>query len=135
MTRVANNQKNESSPQTLDLDFERKLLASKLVSEVHRSPNHVSVTLTGNGVLAFIKALQTFAIEEGANLQPNQNFDEGLFPDQNKDLISKKNIITGLGVSHTTLWKWEQSGYLIPVRVGKKVYYRRSDIEKLTQQK
>ena len=54
MTRVANNQKNESSPQTLDLDFERKLLASKLVSEVHRSPNHVSVTLTGNGVLAFI---------------------------------------------------------------------------------
>ena len=76
MTRVANNQKNESSPQTLDLDFERKLLASKLVSEVHRSPNHVSVTLTGNGVLAFIKALQTFAIEEGANLQPNQNFDE-----------------------------------------------------------
>jgi hypothetical protein len=99
MTRVANNQKNESSPQTLDLDFERKLLASKLVSEVHRSPNHVSVTLTGNGVLAFITALQTFAIEEGANLQLNQNFDEVLFPDQNKDLISKKNIITDLGVA------------------------------------
>lgn len=133
MTQTANNQNNVSNPQTLDLDFERKLLASRLVSEVHRSPNHVSVTLTGNGVLAFIKALQAFAMEEGANPRMDHNSDCGLFPEQNKDMVSKKNVIIGLGVSHTTLWKWEQSGYLIPVRVGKKVYYRRSDIEKLVK--
>ncbi|QVJ81948.1 MULTISPECIES: helix-turn-helix domain-containing protein [Prevotellaceae] len=133
MTQSVNNLNDVSNPQTLDLDFERKLLASKLVSEVHRSPNHVSVTLTGNGVLAFIKALQTFAIEEGTNLQMEQKNDCGLFPEQNKDMVSKKSVITGLGVSHTTLWKWEQRGFLVPVRVGKKIYYRRSDIEKLTK--
>ncbi len=58
---MVNNQLNQGIPstqQTLDMDFERQLLASKLVSEVHRSPNHVSVTLTGDGVLAFVKAMQ-----------------------------------------------------------------------------
>lgn len=133
---MVNNQLNQGSPstqQTLDMDYERQLLASNLVSEVHRSPNHVSVTLTGEGVLAFVKALQTFAIEEGLALKLDHFSRRGLFPEQNEDLLAKKDVIEGLGVSHTTLWKWEKSGYLVPIKVGKRVYYKRDDLEKLTK--
>ncbi len=133
---MVNNQLNQGIPstqQTLDMDFERQLLASKLVSEVHRSPNHVSVTLTGDGVLAFVKAMQNFAIEEGATLKLEHYSRRGLFPDQNEDMIAKKDVVEGLGVSHTTLWKWEKSGYLVPVKVGKRVYYKRDDLEKLAK--
>lgn len=127
------NQGSTSTQQTLDMDYERQLLASKLVSEVHRSPNHVSVTLTGDGVLAFVRAMQTFAIEEGATLKLDHYSKRGLFPEQNEDMIAKKDVIEGLGVSHTTLWKWEKNGYLVPVKVGKRVYYKREDLEKLTK--
>lgn len=119
-----------ANPQTLDMDFERKLLASQLVSEVHRSPNHVSVTLTGDGILAFAQAMQTFAKENESELQQSHR---ELFPEQNDGLINKKDVIAGFGISHTTLWKWEKTGYLVPVKVGKRVYYKREDLEKLTK--
>lgn len=45
--------------------------------------------------------------------------------------LSIKDVISRLDVSRTTLWRWEKSGYLTPVRVGNKVRYKASDINKL----
>ena len=36
-----------------------------------------------------------------------------------------------LSVSSTTLWLWEQKQYLIPVKIGRKIFYRAMDIQKL----
>jgi hypothetical protein len=36
-----------------------------------------------------------------------------------------------LGVSSTTLWQWDKSRYLVPVKIGRKVFYRKGDIDKL----
>ena len=33
------------------------------------------------------------------------------------------------GPNPSTLWRWEKAGYLTPVRIGVKVFYRRSDID------
>lgn len=33
------------------------------------------------------------------------------------------------GVDPSTLWRWEKKGYLRPVRIGVKVFYRRGEIE------
>lgn len=115
----------------LSIGLEEELLASQLVSEIRKSPGHYSFTMTDTGMMALVKAMHSSNLEE-ALVKPKDSSQE-LFPEQNKEMVSKKNVIVGLGVSHTTLWKWEQSGYLIPVRVGKKVYYRRSDIERLTK--
>lgn len=35
------------------------------------------------------------------------------------------------GVDRSTLWRWAKSGYLVPVKVGAKSFYRMSDLEKL----
>lgn len=37
--------------------------------------------------------------------------------------------------SESTLWRWEQAGYLVPVRLGVKVHYRRSDIDRIIKSK
>ena len=34
-----------------------------------------------------------------------------------------------IGVDKSTLWRWEKQGYLTPIRVGKKVKYKGSDIK------
>ena len=35
------------------------------------------------------------------------------------------------GVSDATLWRWERDGYLIPERFGRKIMYRKSEIQGL----
>lgn len=114
----------------MDANFEQQLLASQLVSEVHRTPGHVSFTFTDAGVLAFAKAMQLAGAEERSAMQ---NSSQSLFPESDGTMISKKDAMIGFKVSHTTLWKWQKSGYLTPVKVGKRVYYRREDIKNLTQ--
>ena len=39
------------------------------------------------------------------------------------------------GVDPSTLWRWEKRGYLRPVRIGVKVFYRRSDIDGIIKAK
>ena len=38
-----------------------------------------------------------------------------------------------LHTSKVTLWRREKSGYLLPVRIGTKVFYRQSEIDRLKQ--
>lgn len=45
-------------------------------------------------------------------------------------LIQKEEARRLLGSPDpSTLWRWEKVGYLTPVRIGVKVFYRRSDID------
>lgn len=46
-------------------------------------------------------------------------------------LISATEVQQLLNVSATTLWRWDKTGYLKSVRVGRKAYYRQSDIERI----
>lgn len=113
----------------LDTGLEIKLLASQLVSEVRKSPGHYSFTMTDRGMMEFAKAMQLAAMEERAAMV--QETSTTLFPESDSSLITKKEAMQGFNVSHTTLWKWQKTGYLTPVKVGKKVYYRREDIKNL----
>lgn len=44
------------------------------------------------------------------------------------EYIPKKEAIDLLGVCDATLWHWARSGYLVPVKLGWRVFYRRTDI-------
>ena len=132
MVQNQSKQKEEYSTPVLDAGFETKLLASQLVSEVRKSPGHFSFTLTDFGVIEFAKAIQMAALEERMESKQNK-FGDNLFPNNDDTLVTKKEAMIGFSVSHTTLWKWEKSGYLTPVKVGKRIYYRREDIKNLTK--
>ena len=47
----------------------------------------------------------------------------------NEDLISAEEVLARLKVSKSTLWRWEKQQYLTPVKLGRKKFYRPSDIE------
>lgn len=44
-------------------------------------------------------------------------------------LLTREATAKRLGVDVSTLWRWDRSGYLKPVRIGRAVHYRLSDIE------
>ena len=51
-------------------------------------------------------------------------------------LIPKEEARAVLGgPDPSTLWRWEKAGYLTPVRIGGKVFYRRSDIDAIIKSK
>ena len=125
------NQMESPNVPVFDSGLELQLLASRMVSEVRKSPGHYSFTMTDRGMMEFAKAMQLAGREEqAAKMQAASN---SLFPEKDSSLISKKEALEGFNVSHTTLWKWQQHGYLTPIKVGKRVYYRRTDIERLTK--
>ena len=44
-------------------------------------------------------------------------------------LVSRSETLAELKVSEVTLWRWEQSGYLKPHKIGSRVFYSRADID------
>ena len=48
-----------------------------------------------------------------------------------EQLLSKKEVLEKFNVCPTTLWNWSKNGYLIPVKIGRKISYRQADIERL----
>ena len=38
-----------------------------------------------------------------------------------------------LDVTKPTLWRWQKLNYLVPIKVGRKNFYKSSDIEKLRE--
>lgn len=47
--------------------------------------------------------------------------------------LSSNEVCKLLNVSKPTLWRWEKIEYLIPIRVGGKVRYKLSEVEKTIQ--
>lgn len=48
--------------------------------------------------------------------------------------ITREEAAKMLNVSLTTLWRWNQEGYLKIIKVGYKALYRKSDIEAMLRQ-
>lgn len=103
-------------------NFGDRLLASNLVSEIIKSKDHISLTFTGEGAIAFAKALREVPEQEAKAVQEAS-------PELN--LIPKREVMERLSVTHATLWNWEKKKYLVPVKIGRRVFYRCEDINKL----
>lgn len=51
--------------------------------------------------------------------------------EKNEQLLNKEEAKRLLGVCDATLWHWANKGYLMPVKIGTKVRYRASDVNKI----
>jgi len=49
--------------------------------------------------------------------------------------LTEEDVKQLLGVSHSTLWRWQKLEYLSPVKIGRKNRYKKSEIEALINQK
>lgn len=57
----------------------------------------------------------------------------GKSQESDTELLSKAEVKELLGVGERALWNWNNTGYLKSVKIGKKVYYRKSDIDNLSR--
>lgn len=45
--------------------------------------------------------------------------------------LTPPEVAKMIGVSTNTLWRWEKDNYLVPLKIGRKSRYRKSDVEAL----
>lgn len=100
-----------------------RLFAKQLVTAISRGEKHISLTLTGKSILALARELSQCILAENATTASKEKDDDVL--------LTKKEVMERLGVSSTTLWNWENDRYLLPVKIGRKIFYRLGDIIKL----
>ena len=103
---------------------ESELFAKRLVSAISKGGDHISLTLTEKGAIAFARELSERLLAE-----KSQKHECGI--DNQEELIPKSEVMKMLSVSSTTLWHWNNCKYLPQVKVGRKVFYRTEDILKL----
>ena len=48
-------------------------------------------------------------------------------------LVIAGDVMKSLKVSSATLWRWAKCGYLVPIKVGTKNYYKAEDLERITK--
>ena len=116
--------KNDSEDHDGFFDFEKdaELFSKQLIVAIAKGNKNISLTFSGKSLFAFAQELAHFILYN-ASLEENRN--------DKSELLSKKEVMDLLGVSSTTLWNWCREKYLIPVKIGRKICYRKIDIEKL----
>jgi hypothetical protein len=87
------------------------------IKELLKEKN-VSITLTVQDLYDFVKYIVKEAYKE---------IEEG----NNQKFVSRKEAAELLKVSLSTLANWKANGYLVPVSIGRKQMYLRSDINKI----
>lgn len=51
--------------------------------------------------------------------------------EKKEDYLTVNEVCKILGVTKPTLWRWSKMNYLVPTKVGKKNFYKASDINAL----
>ena len=54
-------------------------------------------------------------------------------PAQPEKYLTAKEAASKLCVDTSTLWRWDKTGYLKKIKVGRKIQYRESDVLKLME--
>lgn len=68
-------------------------------------------------------------------LMPKQDAPVVSIEQSTSDLLTSKEVVLKLRISQTMLWKLEKQGKLTPTRIGRRVLYRRADVESLINKK
>lgn len=84
---------------------------------------------TGANVQLVINALDL----KEAFLQWQEEVSQAASTKDDEVYFTAQETVNKLGVDPSTLWRWDKTGYLKKVKLGNKVYYRQSDINKLME--
>ena len=128
MTKYNFMQKEADKVSTFEPNEESEMFAKHLVSVIAKGEQHISLTLTEKGAIAFARELSNYILAENSLQMADENEDDN-------ELLTKQEVKEKFNVSDTTLWLWAKKNYLVPIKIGRKVMYRTSDIKQLVNGK
>lgn len=93
-----------------------------LLAIIQNGNGNIKLEVTGEDLLLFSNQLISRAKHE---------FSTAIAEAKKEKYLTKEEVKKMCDVCDTTLWHWSKKNYLKPVKVGNKVRYRQSDIQKI----
>ncbi len=93
----------------------------KLLQQNPEIAKNITLQLSGSDLIDFANEISNQTAKHVETRLQAQNK-----PDQ---LLTRSEVSKRINVTLSTLWRWEKTGVLIPIRIGSKVRYRLSDVE------
>lgn len=109
-------------PESAVTPVRKQQLMKDLLSILREAPGSIRLEVSGEDLLAFSSHLINRAKEELATQVAEAHKVRFLTKEQVKELC---------GVCDATLWHWNRKGYLKAVKIGNKIRYRTSDIQRI----
>ena len=94
-----------------------------LLNLIESGQTNLIIQVRGEDLLKFTEDVMERAAENERKRIENER--------EREILIPKEKVMLLLDVCSTTLWNWEKDSYLVPVKAGRKVMYRKTDIDEL----
>lgn len=94
---------------------------SRLMDTIEFNPKAV-IVIDAEDLLEFVN--EVYAAAEVAATAKAKNDQEG-------ETMSRGEVSKALGVSVSTLWRWDNEGYLKGIHVGSKIFYKKSDVMRI----
>ena len=66
--------------------------------------------------------------------ETKEQLEQQISDSKGETYLSSEKVMEMMEISKTTLWRWKQRGYLVPVRIGGNDRYRLSDIQKIVEE-
>ena len=92
------------------------------IQKILEAGANVSFTITATDLKEFLLEIA----EEQAQTKST-------VPAHPEKYLTAQETADKLGVDVSTLWRWDKSGYLRKIKVGRKIQYRESDVLKLME--
>ena len=94
------------------------------IQELAQCAPTINLTITAGDLKEF--ATQLIA-------ETKEQLEQSISDSKAETYLSSEKVMQMMEISKTTLWRWKQRGYLVPVRVGENERYRLSDINKIME--
>lgn len=93
-----------------------------ILAIIQNGNGNIKLEVTGEDLLLFSNQLISRAKHE---------LSTAIAEARKEKYLTKEEVKKMCGVCDTTLWHWSKKNYLKPVKVGNKVRYRQSDIQRI----
>ena len=94
--------------------------------EVAKQFPEMSITIRLEDLMEANRSLIAEFLQKEADVREKQSREE--------IYLSRDQVMQMLGISPTTLWRWKIEGYLVPIELGSRRLYRKSDVDKKLHQ-
>ena len=95
--------------------------------------NVIELIKTGANVQVVVSAADLREIFAEWQKERENEREAALAKEREAVIMTASEAAAMLGVSKPTLWRWAHTGYLKPIKIGKKTYYRQNDIERMKE--
>jgi predicted DNA-binding transcriptional regulator AlpA len=94
-----------------------------LFSILEQSSGKIKLEVSGEDLLNFSNQLISRTREELSSIVTEKPIEE--------IYLTKAEVKHLCGICDATVWHWQKRGYLSPIHIGRKVRYKKSDIDKI----